>query len=408
MRFGKTRDDIEYMRNVSGNELEIAQPLNLMKDIMEDVMEETGRKLSELDINDEAISPWIAVAGFLIGADIENAAEKLSERRKNKIEELRGKYGDAYSALEKHQADLDALEKEEKALLGSVDELEKICAEEQSAEQRIEKLRKREAELRKKADALSSSDEAALRKVVDDLEINVREAEICQSKIDAETAKLEKQKEKRTQLNNDLSSLENQTKSLSDEIADILAQTEAIKTRKDELDRKCETVRTSKVQRQTEYDIVNDEYQKIINDIETQKSEKARLSVAVDEALCKKTIVDEEVKRLKDQKEKHDRDYNEAFKMKNEYEKFFDSEKCHEQLREIEALSHAQELYGKAIQELLRLPSVPPVSMLGNFTSEMEDKRSVLTSQMNDIRSRMENLSKDYLEVISKIESEVR
>lgn len=89
-----------------------------------------------------------------------------------------------------------------------------------------------------------------------------------------------------------------------------------------------------------------------------------------------------------------------------EYERFFNSAECKASELEIERLERLANLYQDGIQSLFG-STAPPVEHLGVLRDSFDAMRRRLKEQINRVQTLMGGLSRDYLELVAKIESEV-
>ena len=88
------------------------------------------------------------------------------------------------------------------------------------------------------------------------------------------------------------------------------------------------------------------------------------------------------------------------------YKTFFDSDECKKTQLEINRLERVARLYQDGIKRLFNGMS-PPVEHLGNLQNYFIGMRNKLNNQLYAVRSSLDNLSKDYLDLIAEIEKEV-
>ena len=73
MRFEKTTGDLMIVNGVSPRDIGLYEVFNVMLDVLLDVRSETGQELYSLNVDEQAVAKWIAVANALLSVPVESA-----------------------------------------------------------------------------------------------------------------------------------------------------------------------------------------------------------------------------------------------------------------------------------------------------------------------------------------------
>ncbi len=88
------------------------------------------------------------------------------------------------------------------------------------------------------------------------------------------------------------------------------------------------------------------------------------------------------------------------------YKVFFNSDECKRTQQEINRLERISNLYQEGIKSMFGGMS-PPVEHLGNFRADFDNRKKQLKNEIAQVRASLNGLSKDYLDVVARIEREV-
>lgn len=105
MKFEKTGGDIQMLRQNSYSRVGWVEALDLMLDITLDIQTDTGSNLSQLEVTDEAVLKWNAVARALLKAPLEAALNDMPKHNRKRSESLK-------EQLEKQSQSVSELEQQ--------------------------------------------------------------------------------------------------------------------------------------------------------------------------------------------------------------------------------------------------------------------------------------------------------
>ena len=141
MKFEKTHGDLELMLNVSPGDVGIYEVLNIMLDLLLDTRAVTNTEIAKLSVNGDAVGKWISVVNALMGIPIENAAQELSRRRREKLPVLRSDLERKIESIKAEEREIARIDEEAEELKRRLGELEHIRDKKLAAEAGVRQLR---------------------------------------------------------------------------------------------------------------------------------------------------------------------------------------------------------------------------------------------------------------------------
>lgn len=130
MRFEKTTGDLMIVNGVSPRDIGLYEVFNVMLDVLLDVRSETGQELYSLNVDEQAVAKWIAVANALLSVPVESGSTNMTRRRAERLTQLQNE-----------------LKQKAESVSQSEKEIDMLLREEEEMEQKLTEYRKRHAEL---------------------------------------------------------------------------------------------------------------------------------------------------------------------------------------------------------------------------------------------------------------------
>ena len=250
MRFDKTVGDIQMLQQNPNHKVGWSEALDLMLNILLDIRTETNRELKDLDVNDEAVAKWRAVATARLSVPVEAAAQGMAERSRTRLEALRERLAEEAAAVSDTEQQTAQCRLEEQQLHKQLDDNKEKYKQLEQLQQTVEELRHQISALERDISEIQDVNEDEMKAAVERLRLKKEEKKKQSDTYEDYVKRLQAAAEECVQLEESIAEereklrlADEELQKSREELNGVEAQRREKDIRKTQLDSECERLR---------------------------------------------------------------------------------------------------------------------------------------------------------------------